>query len=346
MGTDVRPQWNGSVDGPLRVAVLDDYQSVALNLMELPEGVVAVAFADHVSNVDRLIARLAGFQVVVCMRERTMISAEILDRLVDLRLVVTTGPVNAAIDLVAAKKRGIPVCGTAARHAQNSTTEHTWALLLGLARLVAVQDAAIRAGGWQVGLATQLSGRTIGLVGLGRLGSAMVPVAKALGMRVIAWSTNLTDERAIEVGVTRVDHDELFSTADVLSVHLLLSERSVDTIAAPEFALMKKSALLVNTSRGPIVNEKALIEALSSGRIGGAAIDVYDLEPLSPDHPLRRCPNTLLAPHTGYVSDLAYQEFFAEVAEDIRGYLDGTLLREVPIGVLAVPKWAAEATGR
>jgi phosphoglycerate dehydrogenase-like enzyme len=314
--------------------------------MELPDGVVAVAFADHVSNADQLVARLAGFHVVVCMRERTAISAEILNRLGDLRLLVTTGPVNAAIDLVAAKERCIPVCGTGAIHGQKSTVEHTWALLLGLARLVAVQDAAIRAGGWQVGLATQLAGRTLGLVGLGRLGSAMVPVAKALGMRVIAWSTNLVDDRAAEVGVTRVDHDELFSTADVLSVHLLLSERSVDTIAAREFALMKKSGLLVNTSRAPIVNENALIDALSSGQIGGAAIDVFDLEPLPLDHPLRRCPNTLLAPHTGYVSDLSYQEFFAEVAEDIRGFLDGTLLREVPIGVLSVPKWAAEAEGR
>ncbi|WP_219413102.1 D-2-hydroxyacid dehydrogenase family protein [Pseudonocardia nigra] len=310
-----------------RLALLDDYQDVALDLLELPDGVAAVAFADHVADPARLVARLAGFDAVVCMRERTPITAEVLAGLPGLRLLITTGMRNDAIDVAAAQARGIPVCGTGAGTGRASTTEHTWALLLALARRIPAQDAAVRAGGWQLGLGTVLAGRTLGLVGLGNLGAAMVPVARALGMRVTAWSRNLTDARAAEVGVERLEHDAFFADADVVSVHLKLSARSVDTIAAPEFALMKPTALLVNTSRGPIVNEAALLDALRQHRIGGAALDVYDVEPLPLDHPLRRAPNTVLSPHTGYVSVESYREYFTDVAEDVRAFLAGSPVR-------------------
>jgi phosphoglycerate dehydrogenase-like enzyme len=314
----------------MRIAFLDDYQEVALGLCPLPAGVEAVAFADHVGDPELLVARLAGFDAVVAMRERTPFPADVLRRLPDLRLLVTTGMRNASIDVAAATAAGITVCGTGGASGLASTNEHTWALVFALARRIPQQDAAIRAGGWQLGLGTVLAGKTLGLVGLGKLGAAMVPVAQALGMRVVAWSTNLTEERAAEVGATRLDHDEFFAAADVFSVHLVLSERSVGTVGAAELALMKPTALLVNTSRGPIVDERALLAALHEGRIGGAALDVYDREPLPLDHPLRRAPNTVLAPHTGYVSQESYAEYFTEVAEDLRAFLAGD-----PVRVLA-----------
>ncbi|GAA1856181.1 D-2-hydroxyacid dehydrogenase family protein [Pseudonocardia ailaonensis] len=311
----------------MRIAFLDDYQQVALGLCPLPAGVEAVAFADHLSDPGQLVARLAGFDAVVAMRERTPFPAAVLQRLPDLRLLITTGMRNASIDVPAAVAAGITVCGTDSSAGVSSTNEHTWALLLALARNIPAQDAAIRAGGWQLGLGTVLAGKTLGLVGLGRLGAAMVPVATALGMRITAWSRNLTDERAAEVGVTRLEHGEFFSTADVFSVHLVLSERSVGTVGAAELALMKPTALVVNTSRGPIVDERALLAALTEGRIGGAALDVYDREPLPLDHPLRRAPNTVLAPHTGYASRESYGGYFSDVADDVRAFLDGAPVR-------------------
>ncbi|MDN5920600.1 MAG: D-2-hydroxyacid dehydrogenase family protein [Pseudonocardia sp.] len=297
--------------------------------MDLPSDVEAVAFADRVADPARLVARLHGFDAVVCMRERTPITAGILDGLPDLTLLITTGMRNASIDVVAARERGVTVCGTRAGAGRASTTEHTWALLLALARNVPAQDAAIRAGGWQRGLGTVLAGSTLGLVGLGNLGAAMVPVARALGMDVIAWSPNLTAQRAAEVGVEAPGRDAFFAGADVVSVHLVLSERSVGTIGAGELGLMKPSALLVNTSRGPIVDENALLTALREGWIGGAALDVYDTEPLPDEHPLRTAPRTVLAPHTGYVSRSSYREYYADVAEDIAAFRGGSPVREL-----------------
>ncbi|WP_242623090.1 D-2-hydroxyacid dehydrogenase family protein [Pseudonocardia sediminis] len=312
-----------------RVAFLDDYQDVALSLSGFPADVDAVSFADHVDEPSRLIARLQGFDAVVCMRERTPVTAPILDGLPDLKLLITTGMRNASIDVAAARERGVTVCGTGSGAGRASTTEHTWALLMALARNLPAQDAAIRAGGWQRGLGTVLSGSTLGLVGLGKLGAAMVPVARALGMHVTAWSTNLTAERAAEVGVEALEHDAFFAGADVLSVHLVLSERSVATIGPREFALMKPGVLLVNTSRGPIVDEAALVDALYAGRIGGAALDVYDTEPLPGEHPLRTAPRTVLAPHTGYVSWSSYREYHADVVEDVAAFRAGAPVREL-----------------
>ncbi|MEQ3550116.1 D-2-hydroxyacid dehydrogenase family protein [Pseudonocardia nematodicida] len=318
---------------PFRVALLDDYQDVALPLTAFGDDVEAVAFADHVADPARLVARLRGFDAVVCMRERTPITAGILDGLPDLRLVVTTGMRNASIDLAAAAARGVTVCGTGGAGGRASTTEHTWALLLALARNLPAQDAAVRAGGWQLGLGTVLAGSTLGLLGLGNLGAAMVPVARALGMHVTAWSPNLTSERAAEIGVEAPDRETFFRTADVLSVHLVLSPRSVGTIGAGEFSLMKPTALLVNTSRGPIVDEAALVMALHSGRIAGAALDVFDTEPLPADHPLRTAPRTVLAPHTGYVARQSYAEYFADVTDDVAAFRAGR-----PVRVLTSPE--------
>ncbi|MCF7550616.1 D-2-hydroxyacid dehydrogenase family protein [Pseudonocardia sp. WMMC193] len=310
-----------------RVALLDDYQQVAVALLALPPDVEPVAFGDHVDDEDQLVARLRDVDAIVCMRERTPITAGLLARLPRLRLVVTAGMRNAAIDIAAAAARGVTVCGTTST--STSTTEHTWALLLALARNVPAQDAAVRAGGWQLGLAHTLSGATLGLLGLGRLGAAMVPVARAFGMDVVAWSPNLTAERAAEVGVRAVGRDELFATADVLSVHLVLSPRSAGTVGAAELARMKPTALLVNTSRGPIVDERALVDALREGRIAGAALDVFDREPLPADHPLRTAPRTVLTPHTGYVSARSLRDYFTAVGEIVAAFRRGE-----PVGVL------------
>lgn len=261
-GRGGRPEVCGTIVGvPFRVAFLDDYQDVALSLTDLPDGVDAVSFADHVADPARLTARLRGIDAVVCMRERTPITAQILDGLPDLQLLITTGMRNASIDVAAARARGISVCGRSGA-GRASTTEHTWALVLALARNLRAQDTAIRAGGWQRGLGTVLAGSTLGLIRLGNLGAAMVPVARALGMEVTAWSPNLTAQRAAEVGVEAPGRNAFFAGADVLSVHPVLSECSVATIGAREFAPMKPGALLVNTLRGAIADEAALLEAL------------------------------------------------------------------------------------
>jgi phosphoglycerate dehydrogenase-like enzyme len=313
----------------LRIAVLDDYQKVARDLAAWSslEGRAEVAFFhDHVRG-DDLVARLGGFDAVVLMRERTPVPAGVLERLPRLRLIVTSGLANAALDLEAAHRLGITVCGTRVADAITSTVEHTWALVLGLARNLAAEDAAIRNGGWMIGLGPLLHRRTLGLVGIGNIGSLMPPVARALGMRVVAWSHNLTDERAAEVGVERLDHDAFFATADVVSVHLKSSPRSRHYVGAEQFAAMKPGALFVNTSRGAVVDTDALLAALRSGRVRGAALDVFDEEPLPRDHPLRTEPRTLLSPHAGYACDESYREYYAQIVEDIDAWLRGEPIR-------------------
>ncbi|HEY6417167.1 MAG TPA: D-2-hydroxyacid dehydrogenase family protein [Acidimicrobiales bacterium] len=318
---------------PVRVAVLDDYQGVALamgDFASLGDDVVVDAFRDHVSDRDELARLLAGHAVVVAMRERTAIDAELLDRLPDLRLLVTTGMSNAVIDLDAAARNGVTVCGTGG--ILTPTSEHTWGLILALLRHIPADDAAVRAGGWQTRLGDDLAGRRLGLVGLGRLGALVARVGLAFGMDVVAWSQNLTPERCAEVGVGHVSADELFATADVVSVHVVLSERTRGVIGAPQLARMKSSAVLVNTSRGPIVDEEALVGAVRSGSIAGAALDVFADEPLPGDHPLRSLPNTVLTPHTGYVTRGCYEIFFREIVEDIAAWRAGTPVRVVTAG--------------
>jgi phosphoglycerate dehydrogenase-like enzyme len=314
-----------------RVLILDDYQRVALRCADwgrLPDDCEVVSLADHLPDDEAFAAALAGAEIVVAMRERTSFTAARFDRLTDLRLLVTTGMANAAIDLEAAARNGVVVSGTGGR--PGATVELTWALILALVRSVPREDAGMRAGGWQATLGFELNGRTLGLVGLGRLGTAMVPVARAFGMDVVAWSENLTPEAASAAGARAVAKQELFAAADVVSVHYKLGERSRGLVGAAELALMKPGAYLVNTSRGPIVDAAALRAALAEGRIAGAGLDVYDTEPLPASDPLRGAPRTVLTPHLGYVTDATYEVFYGEAVEDILAFLDGAPIRTLP----------------
>ena len=310
-----------------RIAVLDDYQQVALTLGDwarIPGDAEVVAFADHVAEPDALVARLAGFDVVVMMRERTPLPKPVIDRL-DARLIVTTGLRNAALDVDAATARGIVVSGTMG--AITPTSELTWGLILAVARNIPAEDARIRAGGWQGSVGTGLAGKTLGVVGLGNLGALVARVGRAFGMHVVAWSQNLTVERAEAAKVELVTKEELFARADVVTIHLVLSDRTRGLVGEKELRAMKPSAILVNTSRGPIVDEHALRDALTEGWIAGAGLDVFDEEPLPAEHPLRNAPRTVLTPHVGYVSDDCYRIFYDEIVEDIAAFVSGTPIR-------------------
>jgi phosphoglycerate dehydrogenase-like enzyme len=315
-----------------RIAVLDDYQGVAGRMADwasLP-GAEVVFFADHLTGDDAVAARLADFDVVVAMRERTPLRRSLLVRLPRLRLLVTTGMRNAAIDVAAASELGITVCGTAG--SGTSTPELTWALTLAAVRHVPAEDASIRAGGWQRTVGTDLAGATLGVLGLGRIGSRVAAVGRAFGMDVIAWSQNLTATAAEAAGATRVEREELFRRSDVLTIHLVLSDRTRGLVGAAELAAMKPTAYLVNTSRGPIVDEAALAAHLRAGRIAGAALDVYGEEPLPRDDPVRSLPNTVLTPHLGYVTEATYRTFFREAVEDIAAWLGGSPVRVLTPG--------------
>jgi phosphoglycerate dehydrogenase-like enzyme len=302
----------------LHVTVLDDYQGAARRFADWdrlgPDA--AVTFRrEHLNTDDELVAALAGTEVVVAMRERTPFTRARLERLPDLRLLVTTGMVNAAIDLAAAHDLGVEVRGTGSL--PTPTAELTWGLIIGLLRHIPAEDHAVRTGGWQHTIGPDLAGHTLGVVGLGNLGERVARVGTAFGMRVIAWSQNLTAERAAEVGVELVGKEELFATSDVITVHLILSRRTRGLIGAAELGLMQPTSYLVNTSRGPLIDEAALVAALRDGRIAGAALDVYDTEPLPVDHPLRALSNTVLTPHLGYVTTGTYEVYFRDAVEDI-----------------------------
>ena len=311
-----------------RVAILDDYQSVAERMADwatLPAGTKVEVFQDHLADLDALAARLADFEVVVAMRERTPFPRALLERLPRLKLLVTTGMRNASIDVQAASERGIMVCGTAGL--PYPTAELTWALILGLFRRIPTEDRQTRAGRWQVSLGLGLNGKTLGVLGLGTLGSRVARVGHAFEMTVLAWSQNLTAERAGEVGATLVAKDELLARADVVTIHLVLGERTRGLIGARELGLMRPTAHLVNTSRGPIVDEDALVRALREGKIAGAGLDVFDEEPLPLDHPLRQLPSTVITPHLGYVTEETYRIFYGHALEDVQAYLRGQPVR-------------------
>src|SRR5215218_4628136 len=313
-----------------RIAVLDDYQSVAADFCDwsrVPEPVEVVEFHDHVGDVDALAARLEPFDVVIAMRERTEFRRPLLERLPNLRLLVTTGRRNKSIDVEAANERGITVCGTGIL--PNGTAELTWGLILATTRHIPLEDASVRAGGWQETIGTDLHGARLGVVGLGGQGSQVARIGLAFGMDVVAWSENLTDQRCQEVGVRRVERDELFATSDVVTVHLLLSKRTRGLITADDLALMKHTAVLINTSRGPIVDQQALLDALHDGTIGGAGLDVFDEEPLPRDHPLRSAPRTVLTPHLGYVTRNTYEVFYGEAVEDVAAWVAGNPIRVI-----------------
>lgn len=317
-----------------RVAVLDDYQRRARDYADWPSlgDEVEVEFFSEPIAQNELPQRLAAFDVLVLMRERTRLQRDVLSQLPDLRLVITTGMRNASLDVEYLLQRGVTVSGTQGTGVTPpagvpGTAEVAWALILAVAKRITQEDHALRSGRWQLGVPTNLAGATLGLVGLGTLGAAMVGPARAFGMEVIAWSQNLTDERAAEVGVRRVTKGELLSSADFVSIHLVLSDRSRGLIGGPELLAMKPTAVLINTSRGPIVDEAALVAALRVGVIAGAGLDVYDQEPLPSGHPLTTLPNVVLLPHLGYVSEPGMRHMYGQVVQDIAAFLAGEPIR-------------------
>ena len=311
------------------IAVLDDYQGVSQQLADwsiLPEGCNVQVFRDHLSDLDAVAERLREFEVVCAMRERTPFPRELLERLPNLRLLVTTGMRNASIDTEAATDLGVLVCGTDGGPT-NPPAELNWGLILALARHIHQEDSATRAGHWGTTLGPSLEGKVLGVLGLGRLGAAVAKVGVAFEMSVIAWSRNLTQERAAQHGAILVSKDELFRQSDIVSVHVQLSERTLGLVGARELALMKPTALLINTARGPIVDEAALIDALRNGTIAGAGLDVFDQEPLPADHPFLQMDNTLLTPHLGYATPEQLSIRYQGTVEDIGAFLEGSPIR-------------------
>ena len=329
-----------------RVALLDDYQGVALEMADWPglgSRVDVEAFRDHVRDEAVLARRLAPFDAVVAMRERTPFPERVLARLPNLRLLVTTGMSNASIDVEAATRLGIVVAGT--EGLAPPTVELTWALILAAVRRIPQEDSATREGRWQTSLGAGLHGKTLGVIGLGRLGSQVAAIGRAFGMRLVAWSQNLTAERAAECAAERVAKESLLGQSDVVTIHLKLSARTTGLIAADDLAQMKPTAYLVNTSRGPIVEETALVAALRAGAIAGAALDVFDEEPLPPDHPFLSLQNVVLTPHLGYVTRENYAIFYRDAARDVAAFLRGAPERVLNSTVLASPARRRAATG-
>jgi len=312
-----------------RIAVLDDYHGVALQMADwsvLPPECRVEVFRDHLADLDAVAKRLRDFEIVTCMRERTPFPRDLLNRLPNLRLLVTTGMRNAAIDLEAATERGILVCGTAGGP-ESPPAELTWGLILALVRHIPREDTATRGGRWGTTVGMSLENKVLGVLGLGRLGSTVARVGVAFKMSVLAWSQNLTAERAAQCGATLVAKDELFARSDIVTVHVQLSERTRGLVGARELALMKPTAYLVNTARGPIVDEAALVHALQARAIAGAGLDVFDEEPLPPNHPFKQLDNTLLMPHAGYVTEDQYRVRYRDTVDDIARYLEGAPVR-------------------
>jgi phosphoglycerate dehydrogenase-like enzyme len=312
----------------MKLAILDDYQRVALDMADwslLGDAAEITVFERHLGDPAAVAAALSEFEIICAMRERTPFPRALFEALPKLRLLVTTGARNASIDLAAAAEHGVTVCGT--QSLPRPPAEHTWALILAAARQLPAEDRRLREGGWQRTIGIDLAGKTLGVIGLGRLGGIVAEIGRAFQMDILAWSQNLTAERAKQCGATPASKEGLLAAADFVTIHLRLSERTRGLIGAAELAAMKKSAWLVNTSRGPIVDEAALIDALERRLIGGAALDVYDQEPLPADHPIRRLDNTVLSPHLGYVTAGTYRAFYRGTVEAVRAWLDGSPLR-------------------
>jgi len=312
-----------------RCAILDDYQNVALKVTDWSKvaGDLDIkVFSEHLGGPDNVAKALQGFEIIVAMRERTGFPRAVIEKLPDLKLLITTGMRNASIDSAAAKERGVEVCGTPALG--NPTSGIAIGLMLELTRRIGYENARMKAGvPWQSTIGVDLDGLTLGVLGLGKLGIRTARIAKAFGMKVIAWSQNLTPEKCKEAGVDYVSKEDLFRQADFVTIHVVLSQRSRGIVGAKEFGLMKPSAYIINTSRGPIIDEAAMLTALREKKIAGAGLDVFDIEPLPTDHPLRKLDNVVLTPHLGYVSVQNYQAYFAGVVDDIRGFLDGKPVR-------------------
>jgi phosphoglycerate dehydrogenase-like enzyme len=306
----------------VQIAILDDYQNVALTFADwsrVASQADITVFNDHLSQPDDVIARLQPFDVVCVMRERTPLTREIIERLPRLKMIASTGSGNASIDEQAARERKVQITHTGYR--STPTIELTWALILASARNLVAETMSVRSGGWQTSIGRELSGRVLGVLGLGRIGSEMARIGVVFGMEVTAWSQNLTAERARADGAERVSKDELFRRSDVLTIHVVLSDRTRGLVNAADLGVMKPTSWLVNTSRGPIVDENALVDALTSKSIAGAAIDVFDTEPLPADHPFRTLPNVLATPHIGYVAEDLYRTFYRDAAANIEAWL-------------------------
>src|SRR3984957_3711163 len=306
-----------------KIAVLDDYQNVALESADwsvLRDRADIAVFQNHLADPDAVIERLLPFDVVCVMRERTPLTRSIIERLPNLKLIASTGQGNASIDVAAAGDHGIEVVHTGYR--SDPTIELTWALILASMRHIVTESNSVRSGGWQQTVGAELRAKTLGVLGLGRIGSEVARIGRAFGMNLIAWSQNLTPQVAETAGATLVSKNELFDQADILTIHVVLSSRTRGLIGAAELARMKPTARLINTSRGPIVEEQALISALKNKQIAGAAIDVFDVEPLPLDHPFRALDNVLATPHIAYVSQDLYKTFYEDTVSNIRKWLD------------------------
>jgi phosphoglycerate dehydrogenase-like enzyme len=312
-----------------RCAILDDYQNVVLNVTDWSKvaGDLDIkVFNEHLGGPDNVVKALQGFNVVCAMRERTPFPRAVIEKLPDLKLLITTGLRNASIDVAAAKERGVVVCGTPS--VGNPTSGIAIGLMLELTRRIGYENARMKAGvPWQSTIGMDLEGQTLGVLGLGKLGTRTANIAKAFGMKVIAWSQNLTPEKCKEADVEYVSKEDLFRQADFITIHVILSQRSRGLVGAKEIALMKPTAYLINTSRGPIIDEAAMLAALRDKKIGGAGLDVFDVEPLPVDHPLRKMDNVVLTPHLGYVATQNYRAYFAGVVDDIRAFIDGKPVR-------------------
>ncbi|KPB56873.1 MULTISPECIES: D-2-hydroxyacid dehydrogenase family protein [Pseudomonas syringae group] len=313
---------------PLKIAVLDDWQNIASDVVDwsVLDSAGDISFLhDFPADTATMVQRLQGFDIICLMRERTLFDEALLSQLPALKLLVTGGMRNAAIDIPAAKRHGIVVCGTESY--KQAAPELTWALIMGITRNLVAEANSLRAGNWQVGLGSDLHGKTLGILGLGSIGKWIARYGQAFGMQVIAWSQNLTPEAAAESGVTYVSKQQLFEQADVLSVHLVLSDRSRGLVDAEALGWMKPSAYLINSSRGPIIDQAALIKALQQRHIAGAALDVFDIEPLPADHPFRTLDNVLATPHIGYVTENNYRTFYGQMIEDIQAWHAGSPIR-------------------
>jgi phosphoglycerate dehydrogenase-like enzyme len=307
----------------VKIAILDDYQNVALSSADwsaVAEKADITVFNDHIDQTDALIERLLPFDAVCVMRERTPLRRDIIERLPRLKFIASTGPRNISIDMAAAKEHGILVANTGYR--STPTIELTWALILASARHLVAESNSIRAGGWQTSIGHELDGRVLGVLGLGNVGGEVARIGRAFGMKIIAWSQNLTAEAAEAAGAELVMREGLFRRSDIITIHLILSERTRGLVGAAELALMKPTARLINTSRGPIVNEHALIKALRARTIAGAAVDVFDTEPLPAKHPFRSLENLLATPHIGFVAENLYRTFYGDAAAAIAAWIE------------------------
>ncbi len=312
----------------MRIVLLDDYQGCALELADwsrIRAGHEVVAFCDHIADEDELVRRLGAVDVLCIMRERTSVTRSLIDKLPSLKMICTTGNVHAALDAKAAADRGIPITTTAS--SRYATAELTFGLVLALARQIVAHHNSVQSGGWQIALGHDVRGKTLGVIGLGNLGAQVAGFGKAFGMNVIGWSQNLTDEAAAKAGARRVSKEEMFRTADYISVHYKLSARSKGIVGAADIALMKPTAYLVNTSRGPLIDEAAMIAAIRDGGIAGAGLDVFDEEPLPAGHFFRTSPKVIVTPHVGYVSHENYVAYFAEMVENIEAWIAGSPVR-------------------